>query len=232
MIKERQLKTYVLTSDKYNWCVGPFLHQWKKYAPNWSITVAGFTKPDAECDFVSIGKFEDYPVNKWSDALISLLHRTDDKLVCLFLEDYWLVRPVSRIVVPKAILDDHTALIRFDLTSDTIESKKPKRLYSLDQYDLFERTDPQYSLSLQAAVWNRQLLLDVLVPGETPWEVELNGSERLNKKGYRVFGTAQWPVMYTIAVNKGVLDKTGDWMQPSRTLGNIDWTELEREFGI
>ncbi|MFA5424958.1 MAG: hypothetical protein WC374_13975, partial [Phycisphaerae bacterium] len=178
------------------------------------------------------GKFEDYPVDKWSDALIKLLKQTDDKLVCLFLEDYWLIRPASRIVVPKAILDDHTALIRFDLTSDTIGSKKPKRLYSLDGYDIFERTDPQYSFSLQAAVWNRKLLLDVLVPGETPWQVELNGSDRLNKKDYRVFGTAQWPVMYTIAVNKGVLDKTGDWMQPSRTLSKNDWVELEREFGI
>ncbi len=226
------MKTYCLTSDKYSWCVGPFMHQWKKYAPHWNITVAGFTKPVADCDFVSIGKFEDYPVDKWSDALIKLLEMTDDKYVCLFLEDYWLVRSVPGLKSTSLFLDNNEKIIRFDLTSDTMCSGYIKRIESNDRYDLFERTNREYSLSLQAAVWNKEFLLDVLVPGETPWEVELKGSERLTRKGYRVIGTAQWPVMYTIAVNKGILDKSGDWMWPARTLDRADWEELEREFGI
>ena len=226
------MKTYCLTSDKYNWCVGPFLHQWKKYAHNWDITVAGFTKPDIDCDFVSIGKFEDYPVSKWSDALIKLLKMTKDKYVCLFLEDYWMVRPVPALKSPAIFLDDSELIIRFDLTSDTMCSGYIKRIESNERYDLFERTNKDYSLSLQAGVWNKDFLLDVLIPGETPWQVELNGSTRLSEKGYRVIGTAQWPVMYTIAVNKGMLDKTGYWMWPARTLNREDWQELEQEFGI
>lgn len=37
-----------------------------------------------------------------------------------------------------------------------------------------------YRLSLQAAIWNKQTLLELLREGESAWELELNGTKRTN----------------------------------------------------
>ena len=76
------MKVIVLTSDKYLHALQPFAWLFNKY---WSsaqpVTVAGFTPPDFglpdNFTFHSIGAFADYPVARWSDALIKLLNEIE-----------------------------------------------------------------------------------------------------------------------------------------------------------
>lgn len=225
------MKTVVLTSDHHNWLLRGFFHQWRKYAAGYpEIEVAGFTPPDnlpQDVGFHSIGKFEDYPVNKWSDAVIKYLNTISDDLVLILLEDYWLIRPVniSAIWDARDFMLANKNVIRFDVAADRMFSREVWYSGYFGGIDLCE-CKGQYSLSYQASIYRRELLLEVLRADETPWQSELNGSTRLNSLPYRVIGSYQWPMNYMIIMNKGQVDPGGQWMYPARRFTGDDWYDL------
>lgn len=232
------MKTVVFTSDNHSWLLRGFFHQWAKYGKLNSlahdpleIEVAGYTKPYAlpkDVSFYSIGAFSDYPVSKWSDGAIKYFEAIPDDLVLVLLEDYWMIRNVNRqaIFIAYGYMTDHPEVIRFDLAADRVFNHSARYSGSYGALDICEAKG-DYALSLQASLFRRKLLLEVLRPGETPWEAELNGSFRLNQMSYRVVGSYQWPMNYFIAMNKGKIDRTGAWMYPARTLKPEDWKELD-----
>lgn len=231
------MRTVVLTSDKHSWLLRGFFHQWEKYRGHngyvwdwFDVEVAGFTNPGflpADVPFYSIGKFEDYPVDRWSDAVIQYLHSIKDEFVLLLLEDYWMLRPINREAIFNATryMLNNPDVIRFDLAADRMFAKNARYIGSYGQLDICE-CKGDYSLSTQASIFRREMLIEVLRPGETPWQSELNGTDRLNKLPYRVVGSYQWPMNYAIVMNKGKLDVTGEWMYPARTLKQDDWRNL------
>lgn len=227
------MKTVVLTSDNRNWLLRGFFHQWARYFDQYAsieVEVAGFTRPaylPKYATFFSIGKFEDYPINAWSDGLIKYLNAIPDELVLIFLEDYWLMRPVNRRVLSACCswMEDHKDVIRFDVAADRMFNKQARYIGSFGILDICEAKG-DYSLSFQASIFRKSLLLEVLQSGETPWQTEINGSERLNRLPYKVCGSYQWPLMYMIVVNKGQVDMTGSWMYPARSLSQEDWRLL------
>jgi len=228
------MRTVVFTSDTHNWLLKGFFHQWKKYAhcDFLDIEVAGFTKPEGLPDdvaFYSIGKFEDYPVNKWSDGVIKYMQSIQDEMVMVLLEDYWLMRPINKAALYMAygFMDNHPDVMRFDVAADRMFSRDCHFARTYYGFDLCAGKG-QYSLSFQASIYRRKALLEMLKPGETPWQAELNGSGRLNQSPYQVVGTMNWPMNYMIVVNKGKLDRTGAWMFPARTLSQSDWDELDK----
>ena len=193
--------------------------------------MAGFTKPDnlpGHVPFVSLGNFLNYPIQRWSDGLIRYLELVSDELIIILLEDYWLMRPINRKAVYEAanFMLRYPDTIRFDLTSDRMFSKEARYAGYYDPLDIVSAKG-QYSLSFQASIYRRKMLLEMLKPGETPWQVELQGTERINKSPYQVVGSYQWPINYCIVVNKSQFDKTGGWMFPARTLTGRDWNELD-----
>ena len=104
------MRIFVLTSDNYLPALRPFAYLFNKYwHKDQPVTVAGFKQPDFDLPsnftFHSLGNMADYPVGKWSNALIKLLHDFDDEVFTLFLEDYWLTRPVN--VQAVQMLDDY-----------------------------------------------------------------------------------------------------------------------------
>lgn len=233
------MRTVVLTSDKHAWLLKGFLHQWQKYGAMLAgdgkdflrVEVAGFAHPDFLPDnipFCSIGKLEDFPIRHWSDALIRYLEFLEDDLVLLLLEDYWMLRPVNHMAVWDAMrfMQENEDVIRFDLAADRMFSRGARFAGAYRNIDLCQGGE-DYSLSFQASIYRRELLLQMLHVGETPWEAELNGTGRLNRTPYRVLGTYNWPMNYMIVMNKGQFDRQGLWMFPARTLSNWDWQELD-----
>lgn len=234
------MKAIVFTSDRHDWLLHGFLRQWSKYRGTkydgeLDLEIAGFSyrgpyriEPSGEeVPFSSIGRFEDYPVERWSDAVYAKVMSLKDELFIFMLEDYWLMRHLNRGVMNLAedYMRKHPDVIRFDLTSDRMFAKEAKYTESHGVMDICEAKG-DYSLSFQAAIYRRDLLLEVLRPGETPWQAELRGTQRLNNLGHRVLGSYQWPVNYMIVVNKGKLDTAGRWMWPARTLDAEDWADL------
>lgn len=234
------MKVSVFTSDHHSWLLRGFFHQWEKYGglrdgedyatDPLSVEVVGFSEPAGlppGVSFCSIGDFVSYPVEKWSDAIIKYLRKTPDELFMFVLEDYWLIRPMRRSAIFKAFgyMEDHPDVIRFDLTSDRMFAPGAMYIESYSDLDICSAKGA-YSLSFQAAIYRKSLLLEILRYSWTPWQAEIFGSSELNKLPYRVVGTYQWPMNYAIVVNKGKLDMTGSWMVPARTLKQADWIQL------
>ena len=93
---------FVITSDKYLGALKGFSYLFNKYwGRDQGVIVAGFQAPDFllpdNFHFHSLGDMADYPVGKWSNALIKLLHDYSKvEVFGLMLEDYWISRPVDR----------------------------------------------------------------------------------------------------------------------------------------
>ena len=206
------MRVYVMTSDKYLPALRPFLWLFEKYWPNQAVTIVGFTAPDFElppfADFMSLGNFSDYPVSRWSDALIKLLSLIPDEPFVLMLEDYWPTRPVYQEAV--TMLYDYCRqfgyVCRLDLTGDRIGAAGASLYGECGHLDLiWSDPESQYHMSLMTALWNPRNLRRVLIPGETPWEVELSGTPRLRAMKHEmiVLGTKIWPVKHTLAFRGG-----------------------------
>lgn len=206
------MHVYVMTSDKYLPAVRPFLWLFEKYWPEQEVTIVGFTPPDFElpsfANFLSLGNFHDYPVTRWSDALVKLLSLIPDEPFVLMFEDYWLTRPVHTRAV--TMLYDYCRqfgyVYRLDLTGDRLHAAGAKFYGVCGDIDLvWSDPESQYHMSLMTAIWNPRNLRRVLILGETPWQVELEGTPRLRELGDRalVLGTTMWPVKHTLAFRGG-----------------------------
>jgi hypothetical protein len=206
---------------------------------NQPVLVAGFTPPDFHLpdnfSFMSLGRFEDYPVNRWSDALIELLNRISDESLIIMLEDYWITRPVNveavRMCYDYAV--QFKNVLRVDLTTDRLFSFGPRYPQDIPDYgycgylDLVKTENIDYQMSMMTAVWRRDNLLRCLIPGETPWEVEIAGTARVNAMtDLLVLGTREWPIRHILGYRNGKPDKadtTGMRREDVEALSGLGW---------
>jgi hypothetical protein len=161
----------VVSCDKYKDLWTPFFTLFSRYWPDceWPVYLGtNFAHPDV--DYVrTIPAGED---EAWSKRLRFFLQQLTTEYVLLLLEDFFLDRPVS---------------------SDSIREHL-KLLHSLDgaSLRLFPNPYPDYvrkgigvihpraayRVSLQASIWNRSRLLDLLVDEESPWQFETRATLR------------------------------------------------------
>lgn len=230
--KNNMIPVLCMVSDKHLWALRPFIVQFQKYWGSYNqqpVIVAGYTAPDYALPpnfrFISLGKFEDYPANKYSDSLIKALQALNSSHVILMLEDFWLTRPVHYELVTqlstlcKAPL--FSDVIRLDLTSDRMYARPMQEIGSFGYVDLFVTPAPsQYRVSFQASIYNTALLLQLLIPGESPWDIEMQGTSRLDSMNVRVLGTRQPPLRYFIACQRGQLNwqEEKTWQAPASLL--------------
>jgi hypothetical protein len=213
------LQILVLTSDRQYHCLNPFIYLWQKYFW-WSAPIlgghqiiCGFTLPQGvrtnrTWEFYSIGRQEDYPADRWSDALIHVLDHVADEQFILMLEDYWLCRPVDLKAV-RMLYDyarQFSNVLKIDLTTDRLYVDGGGRyLYGYNTYNTVGYVDliksppgSQYQMSLWGGIWNRDVMRQFINPGERAQEVELRGTSRVNEAGESVLvlGTRQAPLIH------------------------------------
>ena len=230
------MRVIVMTSDKYLWCLRPFAYLFNTY---WSslqeVSVFGFSQPNfplpSNFSFSSVAH-ENYPANRWSDSLIYALNAVPDEVVTLMLEDYWLIRTVdhSGIVTLANYMEEHPDIVRLDLTADRLYGHMMRDVEAYGHYDIIEcANDAPYQMSLQAAIWRKRLLLNLLTFGKSAWEVEVQ-TPMVNIP-YRVVGTRQWPIRYSNAILKGklVTDEVNRIPQPHReVVEKLTPSEIEK----
>lgn len=222
------MRVVIYSSDKTSWALRPFAYLFNLY---WSrdqrVSVFGNTTPDFALPnnftFTSVGQF--MPAQHWSNDLIAALQSINDDIICMMMDDYWLNRQVNAQAVRWCYeyMQQHADVIRFDLTTDRLYANGITPYGAIGYLDVI-KSDPRspYNFSLQAAMWRRELLLNVLMPNETPWEVEERGTRRLMGMPYTVLGTKQCPVHYTIAVQQGKLALDGGYQYPANPMQQVD----------
>lgn len=203
----------VSVSDVHLWCLKPFAFLFNRY---WSdkqhVIVAGYSYPGFELpdnfEFYSIATPQ-YDKDHWADGVIKFLHEYDKKRFVFMLEDYWLSRPadVNAVDALSVYMEYNPNVLRMDLTADRQFAGGMRDIGYCEHYDIIEAPQSQYQMSLQAGMWDRKLLLDVLefLPtyARSAWEVELTGTTIVNSFSdkMRVYGTKQCPVRYANGLN-------------------------------
>lgn len=234
-------KIVVTTSDKYLPALRPFAWLMNKYwLPNPQVVVAGFAPPDFDLpdnfEFRSIGKFEDYPINRWTDALRKFLAGFEDEVFVLMLEDYWITRAVDTEAVQILIdyMYQFEYVIKADLCADRLYAHGADLNYgSAGRLDLVKSMPGSpYHMSLMSGAWRKEHLMRHLQPGWTPWDVEIVGTTHLSHdQNVIVIGCKQWPVKHTLAFRSGdsssllLSEIDDDDVAEMRALGLLDYWE-------
>lgn len=63
--------------------------------------------------------------------------------------------------------------------------------------------DSQYTLSMQSSIWDIEFFKSCLVPNESIWDLEINGTQRLNNLPHNIYIAPQSPPWYLEAMRKG-----------------------------
>lgn len=216
------MRFYVMTCDRYMKAVRGFASQWNRYmGEDVPVTVVGFSKPTftlpPNFDFISLGKQQYFPVDKWTDGLIQLLkyHMEPGEVFGLCLEDYWLIQPakVQEIRMLHDYMQQFRYVLKMDLCGDRLGSGKATD-YGVCGHIPLIKSDwrSEYHMSLMVGLWNRDLLLELnykgspfLKPGESPWDLEMWGTARLQafEDQVLVLGTAIMPMKHALIFRNG-----------------------------
>lgn len=205
-------RVIITTCDKYLPALRPMAWLMSKYwRPMPDVIIGGFTPPDFELpscwEFKSIGKQEDYPWGKWSNAVIKLLQDIPDKVILLLLEDMWPIRQVDveslDILYRYCIQFGYVA--KMDVCGDRLYAMGMQPYGYVNRLDLIKSMPGSpYHLSLMPGFWNVAHLLSVLIPDENPHQVEMIGTTRMShKQDVLHLGTRQWPLRITLALRGG-----------------------------
>ena len=151
-------------------------------------------------------------MEEYTDRLIPVIRSWDEDYFVWLLDDYFLNATVDwkRIETLTTYMKEHrkSEIFRIDLTADRLRSGHAEDVGRWGKFDIIETKQCQYQMSLQAGLWDRRPLLEILQKGWSPWDVELQGTGLVNDKPtMRVMGTKQCPVKYVNALgmgNKGI----------------------------
>jgi len=194
----------VYTCDAYAWSVKPFLYLLDVYWSQQQPVVIGGCQPFPTPENVTWLNVESRIKERWSDGLIECLHQIDSDTFVWCLEDYWLCRTVDVASISSLAeyMGNHTNVLKIDLTGDRLHSGAAIDVDYWGHNDLIETSwDTPYQWSIQAALWNRELLLRYLRPEMSPWNFELQDSK---PRELRVLGTRQFPVRYVNSIGMGL----------------------------
>ena len=157
----------------------------------------------------------------WGDGLLKTLQiikeTTSSKYLILLLDDYLVDRPVDSEMMDKGV----NALDSLNGNYLRLFPKPPPDIV-IPQYDFIGKISKgaPYRLSLQASLWRLDILMALLRPGDTPWDMELFGSERSNRyDGF--YSTYQPFIRYINGVERGA------WTSEAVELMNDEGIEID-----
>jgi len=189
LVMNEKIPIVVFTNDKHHWLLRGFAYLFNTFcSKNQLVSIVGFAKYSFDLPinfFFSSVHNRNFPVQYWSNGLIKFLESYHHEYFILMLEDYWQIGPWDKRCIEHMFdfIQTQPKVLRIDLTRDRA-SKKRKRVYGRYRGQEIVETFPnsKYQMSFQGAIWNRDLLLQVLRPNETPWEAEILGTKRLAKR--------------------------------------------------
>ena len=160
------MKKFIITSDKYSFCLDGFQKLQKKYWDNNNFTILGFKKPNlnlnSNYEFISFGEtFDDK--SDWVDFLVPFFENIEDDFFFLCFEDHFLIEPVNLDFMDEAerimIQDNRVGKIRMHppYTTGMVLEKYDENFYT-------SPTGPHsyIATSLRPAIWRKSLFLKLL----------------------------------------------------------------------
>ena len=174
-----QVAVIINSFDGFSDCWPGLIHGLTKYWPDcpYPIHLVSNFK-DCDADDVSTLKVGD--LASWSERLLAALSRVHTPYILFLQEDYWLTSPVDTERVEEYVRlmqrDDLSYIRLLAVPPPGRDSPSDPRLGIIAR-------DGEYRTSSQIALWRREVLSELLVPGESVWQFELEGTPRSRRYG-------------------------------------------------
>lgn len=236
MPASKEYQVIVTTCNKSDWTLQAFAYLFNiYYSASQKVHIVCESIPDLKLPSNFIfhqsripGIKKGWPRQQWTNGLISYLESIKEQYVLIMLDDYWINRTVDirGIGTLHEYMTIHKDVLRIDLTGDRLYAQGIEDIDSYGHYDLIAAHGSQYQMSLMPGLWNKQLLLEILQPNWTPWEVELSGTSLVNDRPELiVLGTRQWPLRIVNALrdSHNNVDTTGIEYDHLDYLTNKGW---------
>ena len=135
-------------------------------------------------------------IDNWSTELDIILEQISEDYVLMILEDYFIYKRVNVDSVELALNSMNTRNACFFRLA--CFPKKYNLLWPstiVDQENkIFElNLNSEYLLNLQIGIWKKSVLKDLLVLGESPWQFEINASNRYRKLSFKTLAFQETP---------------------------------------
>ena len=201
------MRVVVFTCDKYSWLIPTFLHFYKKMWPDnpYQTDFVTETKPIGQVSTFFTGKIP------WPDGAIKYLESVDEEAFLLLLEDYIIKEPIdtARVKIAEKFCSGNVGCVRLNPRDRLRRYLFDVGIEGFKEYPL----DKPYSISLQPAIWQKKFLFEFLKKGENIWEVENEGSIRIQKSKMRVIW-ADDPII--------TMPRAGGYMKKGRIYGKVE----------
>jgi hypothetical protein len=120
----------------------------------------------------------------WSSELSTAISQIPEKNIILFLEDYFIREKVDNSELKSYI--DFFEVSGAAYMKLGCFSSKYNELWPYETVNAFSKVgkidkSAKYLVCLQLTLWDKSYLQTLLVPGESPWQFEINGSRRSEK---------------------------------------------------
>ncbi len=168
-----------------------------KYSDIWPVFYSFFFKYWGDCPFkiYNASNYQSFShsrvtnihsgmVSDWSTETKAILGQIKEKYVIVILDDYLIYQSVDM----PTLLNSLQLMKRYDALFLKLFCF-PASHSSLWASDKLEeapfmgkiRNGQEYRINLQVGAWNKEIMMDILKPGESPWQFELEGSKRSDK---------------------------------------------------
>lgn len=112
---------------------------------------------------------------EWSDRLMRLLKQIPSDYILYAQEDMWPAKTTPKLSEMMQIVSEKR-LLRLQISPIV-------PFYNLfsEENTLYFDAESKYLVSHQPSIWKKSFLMDCLRPGETPWQNEYKGTQRLQQ---------------------------------------------------
>jgi len=172
---EAKTAVVMFSCERYAQAWRPFFTLFNRYWSDCPYERYLGTNQGSYPDVMTLQTGEDGTAKSWTTSLRKVLAAIPNDYVIFFQEDFLLERPVDTLLVRKLLrhaMDYDVGCLR--LFPEPVPTGQWRECEALGTIGVFD----DFRLSLQASIWKRSLLLDLLVDGEDPWVTEFVGSRR------------------------------------------------------
>ena len=191
-----QVPILLHTMDSYDWCWNNWYTLFKKYVSNHGPIY--FLTEDKSPDFADEVIHIKSGTGEWGTRLLRGLDQIDSDLVFYMQEDFW--------ATTDLILSDDILSLFYQLNMENMLISYLVNSISVEkiQGNLYKYTqNSNYTQSHGFALWRKDVLYNNVYPNENPWDNEIIGTQRRNKKPHEIYiMDYQW---YTSSVKRGKL---------------------------
>jgi hypothetical protein len=148
---------------------------------------------------------------KWGQSLQDSLAQISESHIIYHHEDYFIIDPadIKFLRRLKQLMDRYSMDI-MKCCGDWMgydDQQNPPKKEEIEGLSLWRyNNNSPYLVSHQSSIWKKQILFDSVKCNESPWQHEMDGTERMRKRNLRIYAfRGRPPIPYQEAVNHGVM---------------------------